>query len=146
MNLKNLYYKLPTTGNSFQIIYDAYRILFNYIGLYVSSFLCVGVLCGFLFLWFRPKGRLCRSAKSVALYLFWLRLKAGLCESVSTGLAFVTAENAEFAELFDSTLRPKRCLTHERGSIIMPGVAVVEHWVLSGVFLHLLMEYICWPV
>jgi len=62
MDLKNLYYKLPTTGNSFQIIYDAYRILSNYIGLYVSFFLCVlGALCGFLFFWFRPKARLCRS-------------------------------------------------------------------------------------
>jgi len=55
-----LYYKLPTTGNSFQIICDVYRILFNYIGLYISSFLCVlGDLCGFLFFWFRPKAGLC---------------------------------------------------------------------------------------
>ena len=55
----SLYYKLPTTGNSFQIIHDAHRILFNYIGLYVSSFLCVlGALCGFLFFWFRPEAGL----------------------------------------------------------------------------------------
>jgi len=40
-SLHSLYYKLPTTGNSFQIIYDAYRILFNHIGLCVSSSVCV---------------------------------------------------------------------------------------------------------